>query len=163
MARQYHPITLQILEKLEKNQSGQSARELYKDLRVQTPYKEFYNALFRLANQDLLEKFKTDEILNVKLTTQGRKLLRRKNPKKDGVWKLVIFDIPEKQKYVRQILRSKLAALHFKKWQNSIWITPFALDDEIEEELNALAKKFFVRLIKTKDINYIEDLKSLFP
>jgi DNA-binding transcriptional regulator PaaX len=74
----------------------------------------------------------------------------------------VIFDIPEKQKYVRVVLRAKLKALHFKKWQNSIWISPYKLDEEIEAEFDELAKKFFVRLIKTKDINLTEDLEKMF-
>jgi len=78
------------------------------------------------------------------------------------VWKIIIFDIPEKQKHIRVVLRAKLKALHFKKWQNSIWISPFALDEEIETELKEIGKKFFVRLIKTKEINITEDLEKLF-
>ena len=88
--------------------------------------------------------------------------MSRLSPKKDGVWKLVIFDIPEKHKYVRNVLRAKLKTLHFKKWQNSIWASPFALDEEIETELLALAKKFFVRLIKTTEINETKDLEEMF-
>ena len=33
---------------------------------------------------------------------------------------------------------------------------------KIEEELKELGKKFFVRLIKTIDINHTEDLEELF-
>jgi phenylacetic acid degradation operon negative regulatory protein len=83
-------------------------------------------------------------------------------PKKDGVWKLVIFDIPEKHKYVRTVLRAKLKQLHFKKWQNSIWASPYEMDAEIEAELNDLGKKFFVRLIKTTQINHPETLEKMF-
>ena len=50
----------------------------------------------------------------------------------------------------------------FKKWQNSIWVSPYAMDREIEEELNDLGKKFSVRLIKTTQINHNEDLEKMF-
>jgi CRISPR-associated endonuclease Cas2 len=78
------------------------------------------------------------------------------------VWKLVIFDVPEKHKKVRNILRAKLNQLGFKKWQNSIWASPYELDTEIEKEFLELGKKFFIRLIKTQEINLTEDLEKLF-
>jgi DNA-binding transcriptional regulator PaaX len=96
-------------------------------------------------------------------TEEGQKQFKRFYPEKDGIWKIVIFDIPEKHKYVRVVLRAKLKALQFKKWQNSIWVSPFELDKEIEQELQELSKKFFVRLIKTTDINNTSDLQKLFP
>ena len=125
-------------------------------------YKEIYNTAFRLAELELVTKQKGGKGLGLTITPEGKKILQRHAPKKDGVWKLVIFDIPEKQKYVRVVLRAKLKALHFKKWQNSIWVSPYALDEEIENELKELGKKFFVRLIKTKEINITTDLEKLF-
>jgi phenylacetic acid degradation operon negative regulatory protein len=92
----------------------------------------------------------------------GTQLIHKVRPKKDGIWKIIIFDIPESKRAVRNTLRSKLNSLGFKKWQNSIWISPYALDPTIEEELNQLATKLFIRLIKTTDINYTEDLEKLF-
>ena len=162
MSRQYHPLTIKILEILSKSAQEESAEKLFRQSGAQMPYKDFYNIIFRLSKDGLVEKFKTEGKLKVKISNDGKKLLWAKNPVKDGIWKLVIFDIPEKQKKVRQILRAKLTALHFKKWQNSIWISPYALDSEIEAEFNELAKKFFIRLIKTKDINETGDLEKLF-
>jgi DNA-binding transcriptional regulator PaaX len=122
------------------------------------PCKDFYNYIFRLQQQELIKKAGDSE----RITEEGKKLLQRLMPERDGVWKLVIFDIPEKHKYVRRVLRAKLKQLHFKKWQNSIWVSPYALDKEIEEEFEGLGKKFFVRLIKTTQINQTEDLDKLF-
>ncbi len=157
MSRNYHPISLAILRHLSK-----SDKAVFSELKAQSAPKlsgkDFYNYLFRLASQDLITK--TDNTAS--LTKEGRKLLRRLLPGKDGVWKLVIFDVPEKHKYVRTVLRSKLKQLHFKKWQNSIWISPYEMDEEIEQELSDLGKKFFVRLIKTTQINHTADLEKLF-
>ena len=161
MSRPYHKLTLAILEQLCKKEEASFAA-LHKAVSPALPYKEFYNALFRMAATGLIEKLKVHGELAATITDDGKLLLSRKQPKKDGVWKMVIFDIPEKHKKVRNIIRAKLKQLYFKKWQNSIWVTPFALDKEIEDELQELGKKFFVRLIKTTDINNTEDLDRLF-
>ncbi len=162
MARKFNQKTLEVLEALNASKKTISSKELYKNYGSKMPYKEFYNLLFRLSDLGLASKEKVLGGLNVSITPEGQKVFLRNKPVRDGVWKLVIFDIPEKQKKVRQILRAKLTALHFKKWQNSIWITPYALDEEIEEEMKILADKFFVRLIKVREINKTDDLEKLF-
>lgn len=162
MARKFNEKTLEILGTLHTLNKTLSSKELFKKHGSGMPYKDFYNLLFRLSDLGLAKKEKIPGGLNVSITKDGEKLFMRHRPTKDGVWKMVIFDIPEKQKKIRQILRAKLTALHFKKWQNSIWITPYALDEEIEQEMKMLADKFFVRLIKVKDINKTEDLEKLF-
>lgn len=162
MARAYHPLTIDILQKLQDSPKETPTELLFKALKPDLPYKDFYNILFRLAQNGLVEKTKSPNGLIVKISEDGSRLLQRKKPKRDGVWKLVIFDIPEKHKYVRQVIRAKLKSLYFKKWQNSIWISPYELDPEIEKELKDLSQKFFVRLIKTKDINVYEDLEKMF-
>jgi len=158
MSRNYHPASVKILKLL----ADSTKPVVFKDIKTQLPEKlsakDFYNYLFRLSEQELISK--TDNTATI--TSDGLKLLQRLVPEKDGVWKLVIFDIPEKHKYVRTVLRAKLKQLHFKKWQNSIWVSPYALDEEIEKEFADLGKKFFVRLIKTTQINNISDLEKMF-
>ena len=161
MARIFHVQTLKILKTVSQS-PGIPARELFTAFSRSQDYKSFYNTLYRLLEQGMLQRSDNNKGMCLTVTSEGIKLISRFHPEKDGIWKLVIFDIPEKQKYVRVVLRAKLKALHFKKWQNSIWVSPFALDSEIEEELNQLAKKFFVRLIKTTDINFTGDLEKLF-
>ncbi|MDO8594813.1 MAG: hypothetical protein Q7R93_04885 [bacterium] len=50
----------------------------------------------------------------------------------DGLWHIVIFDIPEKYKTARLSLRDKLLDLVFFQCQKSVYIHPFACEDEIE-------------------------------
>jgi DNA-binding transcriptional regulator PaaX len=139
-----------------------STKELYSAAKTKVPYKDFYNNIFRLISLGLLERNENNKGIVLALSEDGKKALSRLHPKKDGIWKVVIFDIPEKQKKVRVVLRAKLKQLNFKKWQNSIWISPFILDKEIENELFELGKKYFVRLIRTTNINHGEDLEKLF-
>lgn len=161
MSRPYNELTIAILQELTKKDE-MSFAALHKTVSPAALYKEFYNMLFRMAASGLIEKNKRDKKLTAKITDEGKLLLRRKKPEKDGVWKLVVFDIPEKHKKIRGILRAKLKQLHFKKWQNSIWISPYRLDEEIENEFNELGKRYFVRLIKTTNINCTEDLERMF-
>lgn len=50
----------------------------------------------------------------------------------DGKWRVVVFDIPEKQRHLRDGLRLELKELGFGCWQRSVWVTPF----DIMRELN---------------------------
>ncbi len=158
MARLFNSYSIAILKFLDGQNKPVVLSELKSEVSPKLSFKDFYNYLFRLAGQELISKTNTA----AEITQEGKKFLSRLEPKKDGVWKIVIFDIPEKHKYVRTVLRAKLKQLHFKKWQNSIWISPYALDGEIEKEFLDLGKKFFVRLIKTSDINNLEDLEKMF-
>ncbi len=159
MARVYNPITISILNFLFEKEKPVEFSQIHSACAEKLSGKDFYNYLFRLTEQGYINKTQS----TAGITAEGKKLLKRLLPQKDGVWKLVIFDIPEKHKYVRTVLRAKLKQLHFKKWQNSIWVSPYFLDEEIEKELSDLGKKFFVRLIKTTDINNLEDLQKMFP
>ncbi len=161
MSRIFNIKTLRILKQVSQN-PGIAAQLLFDSHSRGLIYKDFYNTIYRIRQNGLLEASEQGGKMTLKITADGIKLLSRLHPEKDGVWKIVIFDIPEKQKYVRVILRAKLKSLHFKKWQNSIWISPYKLDEEIEQELKKLAEKFFVRLIKTTEINHTEDLEKLF-
>ena len=158
MSRNYHPHSIAILKFLGDKKKPIILSELKKNTGPKLTAKDFYNYVFRLSQQELVERTDNTAII----TEEGSKLLRRLVPQQDGVWKLVIFDIPEKQGFVRGVLRAKLKSLHFKKWQNSIWASPYQLDEEVEAELKVLAKKYFVRLIKTVEINEVSDLEKLF-
>ncbi len=162
MSRVFNAKTLKILKQVLQS-PGVPAQTLFETYSGGISYKDFYNTLYRLEQQGLIHRREQGNKLALEITGDGERLLTRFHPERDGVWKLVIFDIPEKQKYVRVVLRAKLKSLHFKKWQNSIWISPYAMDSEIEEELKQLGKKFFVRLIKTKEINITGDLEKIFP
>jgi DNA-binding transcriptional regulator PaaX len=79
------------------------------------------------------------------LTKKGKKLLGRYNfsdfkigPKEfwDGQWRTFMFDIPEKKKQVRDMLREKLKGLGFFLFQKSVWLYPL----ECEEEMNYICE-----------------------
>lgn len=68
------------------------------------------------------------------LTTTGEQRLRElelrdfhfKKPKKwDGRWRILIFDIPEAKKAIRDKIRRTLIAIGFVRLQDSVWIFPY--------------------------------------
>ncbi len=82
----------------------------------------------------------------VMLTKQGAsrltqlenvRILRAKVQKEwDGRWRIVIFDIPEQERLLRDAFRRKLRELGCELLQGSVWITPF----DIREDVNRLRR-----------------------
>jgi CRISPR/Cas system-associated endoribonuclease Cas2 len=68
--------------------------------------------------------------------------LRKENAKKpkrwDGQWRVVLFDIPERRRGVRNRLRLFMQEYGFVRLQDSVWIYPYDCEDLI-----ALAKANF--------------------
>ena len=157
MPRPLSPLSKHILILL--NDKGPlMLHQLYELCPKEASKKKVYDTMFRLTGQGLVA-FEKDRY---SISEDGAILIHTIDKKRDGVWKIIIFDIPETKRQVRNVLRSKLTSLGFKKWQNSIWISPFTLAPEIEDELNQLAKHFFIRLLKTTEINETTDLEKMF-
>lgn len=77
----------------------------------------------------------------VKLTEAGKDYLLVIKPEEeiewDGIWRIVIFDIPENKRLVRDVLRNRLKLWGFKPWQQSVW----ASKKNITKKLRALIKE----------------------
>lgn len=50
----------------------------------------------------------------------------------DEKWRIVIFDVQEKNKTARDRLRKTLCGLGFKRLQHSVWVYPYPCDDTVE-------------------------------
>lgn len=94
------------------------------------------------------------EILKYKLDE-----LKIKEPKVwDGKWRVVIFDIPEKKKLAREILRGRLKQLEFYPLQKSVFVHPFDCQREMELLKNIYKVGSFVHLILADYIDKEEKL-----
>jgi DNA-binding transcriptional regulator PaaX len=158
MSRPLSAQTLRILKYIG-GKSSVTLHTLYTAHTQAQSKKEVYDSAYRLEAAGLVELTKK----GYEITPQGALLIHTYAPKRDGIWKFIVYDIPESKRGVRVFLRQRLRELKFKKWQNSIWVSPYELSPELERELLLLAQRYFVRLIKTTDINYDADLKRLFP
>ncbi len=105
------------------------------------------NALGRLAKSGLITFEERDGKRYARITEVGKQVLEiesmRENsmqkPKKwDGRWRVVLFDIPERRRGVRNRLRVFMQEYGFVRLQDSVWIYPYDCEDLI-----ALAKADF--------------------
>lgn len=79
--------------------------------------------------------------------------IEKKKKRKDGKWIMLMFDIPEKQRKIRDLFRSNLYFLGFKMLQQSVWICPYDVLEEVdkivrEKSLDAYIKLFLVEEIE---------------
>lgn len=106
----------------------------------------------RMIKRGLLKR----EAGMVRLTPAGEAQLRRleilnyrlKKPKRwDKKWRVLIFDIPEKRKRIRNLIRSTLLRLGFVHFQDSVWVYPY----ECENLITLLKADFKIG----KDLQYL--------
>ena len=50
----------------------------------------------------------------------------------DGKWRILMFDIPEKEKGAREALRNKIKELGLIQFQKSVWLYPYPCENEID-------------------------------
>ncbi len=109
------------------------------------------NAIYRVRHKGWLDK-------NLNLTKEGWQKLRNSLPvlspqrNWDGNWYLTIFDIPEKMRRKRDILREKLKLLGFGQLQASVWISAFNYLENVEEIIENYQMVPYVILAQTDKI-----------
>lgn len=73
----------------------------------------------------------------------------RKPRRWDKKWRVIIFDIPEKYKKIREIFRFRLQHLDLYQLQKSVYVCPFPCFDEVEflRELYGIPSKVLYLLV----------------
>lgn len=142
------------------------------------PKRKFQNSFRYLKNKKYIEFTAYGEKSKLKLTPRGRKqalkyflddLKIKKQQKWDKKWRMVIFDIPERKRVARDILRNKLIELGFYKLQNSVFVFPYPCKTEIDQIIDFYFLRKYVyyieinriysddKLIKTFQLSFIND------
>ena len=100
----------------------------------------FFERISYLKRRGLISRFCEGKESFAEVTGKGRSYLRSKRlqhlavekPKIwDKKWRMVIFDIPEKERAIRDFLRVKLYQIGFLQVQKSVFIYPFECTEEI--------------------------------
>jgi hypothetical protein len=95
-------------------------------------------ALMRLEQNGLIQMSGEGRRRKIHLTQQGEEKINALYTgayviplpvRWDGKWRLVMFDVPEKRKKVRDILRMLLRSAGFIHFQDSAWIQPYPCDE----------------------------------
>lgn len=94
----------------------------------------------RLEKQEMISVSENNGKTTIGITEKGKKRLleydferiKLKSKKRDGKFRLIIFDVPETQRSARDILRKKLEQLGFIRLQYSVYVSAFPCKDEID-------------------------------
>lgn len=147
-----------------------SRKTMLKKLKMDPSFEghKLIKVLYDLEKGNFIKRLNKNEY---KLTLKGIKRIdfqkfyrfNFENKKKDGFWRLVIFDIPEKQKTKRELLRQKLKEFDFYMIQKSVFVSPYKCEKEIQVLCNILGLDNEVCVIVAKDLGRInKEVKSLF-
>ncbi len=93
----------------------------------------------RLVEKGLIKFEKTENGIFARLTTKGERRLYQMydkgelpRPRKwDGKWRIIIYDLKEERKALREKLRRTIESFGFLKLQDSVWVYPYDCEDLI--------------------------------
>ena len=131
--------------------------------------KRAIRGLYRSKMVDYKEN--SDGTVNIVLTDNGKKRILKYDLDKiqikipmiwDGIWRLVIFDIPEDERRGRVALVEKLKELGFYPMQKSVFIYPYECKNEIDFITELFDLSPYVRFLRVKNTDIDLDLKNKF-
>lgn len=92
-------------------------------------------AIARLKKRGLIAQEKVEESgIILKLTDEGKTaafLMSENRQDWDGKWRVVIWDIPEQKRIIRNLFRRNLKKWGFKHFQKSVWISKKNITDKL--------------------------------
>ena len=80
----------------------------------------------------------------------------------DKKWRMVMFDVPERLKRVREALRMHFKNMGFYKFQKSVFVHPHPCDSEIEYIMEFYNARKYVRFVVATEIDNALVLKKHF-
>ena len=107
----------------------------------------------RLREKGYIETTVNEGKVMIKLTELGEDALGFVDENKpwDKKWRIVLYDIPENKRGVRDLLRRRLKEWGFKKWQQSTWITKKDVTDKLRKLVKKLGITDWVAIIESDD------------
>jgi len=135
-----------------------SLYELKKQHKKQKAKQNFDQLVYCLKKRGYIKIKNLEQNKGVVLTKKGtEKVLRakfkiNKEKRSDKKWQMIIFDIPEEKRYLRDLLREKLRFLEYKMLQQSIWICPYNVLKETELILKEYSLDPYVKLFLIEEI-----------
>jgi len=134
--------------------------------------RELSRAIRRLYESKLIfYRENKDGSVSITLNREGRKVALHykldeiKIPKPtrwDQQWRVIIFDIPEKQRKLRDALRVQLRQLGLQELQKSVFVHPYECRNEIDFIIELYNARLYVRFIEAFHIDNELHLKKKF-
>ena len=126
--------------------------------------------LKRMKDAEYVEIKEENGLSVVKITKKGQDKILRYNIEKmdldetklDGHWRLVIYDIKTPKRKNSEMFRRSISKLKMLKLQKSVYITPFACEDEIEYLRQIYEIGSEVLILKVKNLENEQAYKNYF-
>ncbi len=140
-----------LLEKRHEQEEKIASEQIHKQT------KQSFNVFFyRLKKDGLVEKKNKNKKPLIKLTSKGKEILQKLRAtilpnnkyksQSDDTLKIVIFDIPEREREKRDWIRAALKNLKFNMVQKSVWIGKAKLPKEFIKDLNRMNIFMYVEI-----------------
>lgn len=119
----------------------------------------------------IIQRFEKQHYVTVSITSEGATLVKitkhgrnralayqldtmklQKSTIWDHKWRVVIFDVPEKHKRLRDIFRMRLRQLGLYQLQESVYVSPYPCFDEVEFLRELFGVAFHVRYLLVEKI-----------
>lgn len=110
-------------------------------------------AVKRLREDGLIEQLEYDNEVILKLTSGGLEFLGNDLEEWDGQWRIVIWDIPEQRRLVRDLFRRNLKKLGFAPLQKSVWISKRKVYDKLINYVKELGIEDWVTVIEASKLS----------
>jgi len=134
--------------------------EIRRSIREKKDAKYFSQIIYYLKRKGYIHVEQLSGKRGILLTKKGdERILRIKKRlglqprRKDGKWQMIIFDVPETKKNLRDILRSTLRFLGYEYLQDSVWVCPYDVEKETEKFLQENSLDQYVRIFLIEEIN----------
>jgi len=119
----------------------------------------FNQLISRSLKAQLIEKVEKNGEVYMRITSGGRKTMQRdfpmlsfQNKSWDRKWRIVMFDVAEINKIVRNRLRRKLKELGFGMLQKSVFISPHDIMKDFLEFSESSGIKEYLYLLETQNL-----------
>jgi len=162
------------LAKRKRHSAHAIARQVYGQLNNSDAKKRSENSIYRsilyLKSRGFL---KLDQQKTISATSAGSRRLRQmaantsrlslaRGQKWDGLWRIVIFDIPEQKRSARDALRRVIKHLGFVQLQRSVWVHPLPCKQYIKEVQDAYGVHDHIVYIEAKGLTLPGAIKKTF-
>jgi hypothetical protein len=121
--------------------------------------KQFSRLIYYLKRKGYIKIKNLEEKQGILLTKEGENKvlkikfkMKEKEKRKDEKWQMVIFDIPERKRFFRDLLRGNLQILGYKMFQQSVWVCPYDVLKETEGIIRKYSLDSYVKLFLIEEV-----------
>ena len=137
----------------------------YLETRDRIGRQAFYNAIRRMKKEGFIKEQKKNQQKRFTITEKGKLKILGLNQKVqewDGKWRIVIFDIPERKRDLRDFFRGKLQELGYRFLQESVWICPYNIADKVEDLIALCGVGNYIHYLVVEELDNRNILMKLF-